>query len=315
VRTYTPVHDSAGYGQEQPNEIWSNYSEIISTTIIAVPECAEVIEIPYGECGALVSLYKNNGGANWNGNLGWLETPTPCDWYGVACYEGHVVLLDLIDNGLVGALGLTYLMHLRLSDNQLTSLPNSIGELSRLKNLYLQRNQLRSLPLEVGDLPELEELRLDGNRLKGLPSKISILSNLMPQGLSLAYNRVSTNNPALQTFLDDQDSDWADTQTVAPTSITATVLSDATIQLTWTPIPLQIEGGYYEISIAIEDEEFTVHGVTVSTAEESYTIDGLSPATAYRIRLRTYTPAHEGNQNELWSEYSDVISVTTLGVE
>ena len=44
-------------------------------------------------------------------------TPTACDWYGVACKDGHVVALCLVKNSLNGTLvglALPYLRHLTI---------------------------------------------------------------------------------------------------------------------------------------------------------------------------------------------------------
>ena len=45
---------------------------------------------------------------------------------------------------------------LDLSDNQLTSLPERIGDLAQLKKLDLGNNQLTSLPERIGDLAQLK---------------------------------------------------------------------------------------------------------------------------------------------------------------
>ena len=52
------------------------------------------------------------------------------------------------------------LTELRLFDNQLTSLPNSFGDLSALTNLGLKQNQLTSLPDSFGRLTALTQLFL-----------------------------------------------------------------------------------------------------------------------------------------------------------
>jgi Leucine-rich repeat (LRR) protein len=56
--------------------------------------------------------------------------------------------------------------HAHLSNNQLDSLPESIGNLSFLTNLYLNHNQLTSLPESIGDLHHLDRLDLQANHIK-----------------------------------------------------------------------------------------------------------------------------------------------------
>ena len=70
------------------------------------------------------------------------------------------------------------LTYLYLYNNQLTSLPESIGNLSSLEDLYLSFNQLTSLPESIGSLNSLERLWLDYNQLTSLPESIGSLSSL-----------------------------------------------------------------------------------------------------------------------------------------
>jgi len=73
---------------------------------------------------------------------------------------------------------LTNLQRLDLEDNQLTSLPPEIGQLTRLQTLWLDKNQLTSLPAEIGQLTNLAWLGLDGNKLTSLPAEIGQLTTL-----------------------------------------------------------------------------------------------------------------------------------------
>ncbi|WP_190240910.1 COR domain-containing protein [Nostoc sp. 'Peltigera membranacea cyanobiont' 210A] len=84
---------------------------------------------------------------------------------------------------------------LYLSDNQLSSLPPEISQLSNLTKLYLSDNQLSSLPPEISQLSNLRWLYLDNNQLSSLPSEISQLSNLTK--LSLHNNQLSSLPPEI----------------------------------------------------------------------------------------------------------------------
>ncbi len=116
----------------------------------AETDCTQVTEIPQVECEALVDFYYSTDGPNWDNNDGWNETYEnyangPCSyWYGVYCWGGHVRELKFSsehpdsflpnNNGLNGAI------------------PESFGDLSGLEILGLSSNQITSLPESFGNL-------------------------------------------------------------------------------------------------------------------------------------------------------------------
>jgi hypothetical protein len=65
-----------------------------------------------------------------------------------------------------------------LTDNNLTRLPDSIGEYKSLQKLMLTGNQLPSVPQALLELKQLELLRIAGNRLLESPNWLSALPNL-----------------------------------------------------------------------------------------------------------------------------------------
>ena len=79
---------------------------------------------------------------------------------------------------------------LNLNSNQLTSLPESFGNLSALTELYLYNNQLISLPDSFVNLIALTELYLNNNQLTSLPDSFENLSALAV--LYLRYNQLNT---------------------------------------------------------------------------------------------------------------------------
>jgi internalin A len=73
---------------------------------------------------------------------------------------------------------LTNLTELYLWNNQLTTVPDSIGQLTNLTKLYLGNNQLTSVPEAIGQLTNLTKLYLTGNQLTTVPDWIGQLTNL-----------------------------------------------------------------------------------------------------------------------------------------
>ena len=103
-------------------------------------------------------------------------------------------ILNLSDNNLsyipptIG--NLTSLTHLHLDFNNLTYLPNDIGNLTSLTILFLHCNRLTSLPDDIGNLTQLTSLNLFDNDLTSLPDTISNLGSLTE--LQISDNRLSS---------------------------------------------------------------------------------------------------------------------------
>ncbi|MEM7539527.1 MAG: fibronectin type III domain-containing protein [Chloroflexota bacterium] len=176
----------------------------------------------------------------------------------------------------------------------------------------MSQNGLESVPSDIENLTNLTHLNLSSNKLYTLPIELTELSSL-----ELDYNAISITDTAVNGI----DDTWADTQTVPPTSLSATTISTDTIRLEWTPILFQDSerGGYYEIILTTGDTEI-LQRITANKRDSHAIITGLAPNTLYSIRMRTYTPPYttpgdpagtENQPNALWSIYSDVISAST----
>ncbi|MEM7539454.1 MAG: leucine-rich repeat domain-containing protein, partial [Chloroflexota bacterium] len=231
--------------------------------------------------------------------------------------------LTLSHNGLEtlpeGIFYLTGLFTLDLSYNELSTLPSEITTFENLTSLNVAQNRLTTLPTEIANLSQLSSLNLTSNQLTTLP--LGIVNLMWLKHIRVFYNRLNISAPNLWAFLDERANrwpyDWHETQTIAPSELTATPLSDTTVRLSWTPIAFQSERGFYEISIAT-DGTFAVYGQTTDKASSTHVLTGLSPGVTYAIRIRTYTAAHDGsihyNDSEqptpLWSPASEVVSVT-----
>lgn len=176
-------------------------------------------QIPHKERKALEELYHTTSGYSWSHT--WNLNENVSSWYGVELRNGHVVAINLHNNGLQGKLpdnfrDLPYLEIVNLAFNKLSGeLPNSLFSLSSLQVLRLEMNsltgalpkkypingQLRELslfnnqlsgeiPHEIGDLKSLRVLNLSSNFLTGsLPERLSQLKKL--EQLELFGNELS----------------------------------------------------------------------------------------------------------------------------
>ena len=120
------------------------------------------------------------------------------------CTFTFITKLELVGNDITvvpDAIGeLTNLKELGLACNKIATLPASIGRLTALERLCLQSNVLRTLPDAIGTLTNLKSLVLEENQLVGLPDAIGALTKLVYLDL--------TNNNNLTTV-----PDWIDSLT------------------------------------------------------------------------------------------------------
>src|SRR3989344_3374907 len=98
------------------------------------PTIQEPPKIPKSEYDAIYELFNSVG-------------KDPKEFY-TPDNEGRIKIQD---NGII---------YLNAGDNQLNSVPESIGNLKNLKDLYLYNNQLNSVPESIGNLKNLEILSL-----------------------------------------------------------------------------------------------------------------------------------------------------------
>jgi len=140
--------------------------------------------IPDKERAALEDIMKGSTNYSVEGGLEFLKGSGS-----ITFRNGHVYYLWLPE-----VIGLSYLSSsvedleyiqiLRISGNNITSLPSSIGNLGNLRELEAYNNQINSVPTSIGKLGRLEELDLSRNKLKSIPEEIGNLSNLTHLRLS-----------------------------------------------------------------------------------------------------------------------------------
>ena len=95
---------------------------------------------------ALVDLYNSTNGLNWQNNSSWLQAPLST-WSGIVLdFSGKVVSINLTFNNLTG------------------KLPNSLGNMSNLKQLQLENNHLiGNVPVSLASLKSLTNLDVSNN--------------------------------------------------------------------------------------------------------------------------------------------------------
>jgi len=228
--------------------------------------------------------------------------------------------LSLSSNQLEGSIppvlgNLPALQYLYLYNNNLSGIiPLELGDLSNLKYLYLSNNQLSGgIPSELGSLTKLTHLQLRNNALEGeIPITFAQLANLDAAVTDFGYNMLAATDQTVAAFLNSKDPDWSISQTVPPANVQVAGVKSDSVEISWQPIGYFWDGGYYEVAYATNsDGPYTVRGVTSDKNASRYVVIGLSPETNYYFTVRTYTAAHDDQQNELLSVYSPDVSSTT----
>jgi len=99
------------------------------------------------------------------------------------------VSLDLSNQGLTSipnsVFSRTNLQELNVSHNSLTgAIQSQIGQLKNLKVLNASYNKMTGVPAEIGQLKNLQVLDLSYNQLTGLPNELGNLQNLKTLNLT-----------------------------------------------------------------------------------------------------------------------------------
>lgn len=273
----------------------TGYVVTIQSGVLPVfTSCSNQTQIPESECQALVDLYNQTDGPNWSNNRDWLALGYPCDWTGVQCQNGHVTQINLNANFLNG------------------TIPTALGNLGYLQSLDFSRNVLTgTLPAMLGGLLQLSSLYLQENQLGGeIPVEFTSLTSLT--SLDLGYNKFSASGTALLNFLKSKDNDWDQSQTVPPTNLGAENQENG-ILLIWSPIPYTADGGYYQILYSTSPGgPYIELGTTNDKTASSYLALSLDSSANYYFVIRTFTPAHGTQQNDLWSIYTSEVQNITL---
>lgn len=255
--------------------------------------------------------------------------------------------IDLAYNKFYGSIpstlgGLYNMVELYLDHNNLSNcIPSTFGNLSALKVLFLCNNKLSgSIPTTLGNLYNLNYLVLNFNCLSGkIPSSLGNLENLtylalqankfkglLPETLinlqkltftDLGYNALylDSNAYALDEFLAEKDSDWKDTQTVAPVMNSASSPDGVSpIQTTWELITYLSGNGGYEVyySTKPNDPNAVKLGITDGKNVNTYSMPTFDPTKVYYFKVKTVTNPYWNNQNIVISDFSNEVSTLSL---
>jgi alpha-tubulin suppressor-like RCC1 family protein/Leucine-rich repeat (LRR) protein len=274
--------------------------------------------------------------------LNQLSDPIPAELGNLAKLQTLSLSFNQLSGSIpVGLNNLSSLTYLGLNNNQLTGvLPPELGNLAKLQSLYLYVNQLSgSIPASLANLTKLEQLVLDNNQLSGpiptqlgslprlntlflrsnqlngsIPASFANLTTLGNNSLDLRWNGLHTTDSALQIFLNTKqiDGSWQSTQTIAPSSISATPHSSSSVAFSWVPILYTGDSGRYEVLTSTASTgPFTMAGSTANKNATGLTLSGLDPETTYYFVVRTVTDPNGNNQNTVISEFTPQVSATT----
>lgn len=228
---------------------------------------------------------------------------------------GRLDFINLENNQLSGAIPgdlPPHLVGLLLGDNQLSGGIPDLAALTRLRAIHLQNNRLSGVLPDLSSLDVLESFRVQNNQLHGaIPAWVCAITMRLEVGYNLftgvADPCVTAKDPA-----------WADTQTAPPANVLARRLSAISLEVSCTPISYTGDGGHYDVLCSQQTGgSYTSIGTTAATGGKSasaLTNMGLSASTPYYCVVRSFTPRHGEQQNDLTSIDSHEVMVPAAGL-
>ncbi len=169
----------------------SNLIRLLATLLWLLSASTVVMaQVPATERTALVNLYNNTNGSNWNDSTNWLGSAgTECTWSGVTCDDtnSNVIGISLSNNNLVGTLpdlsGLTALQSFAVNSdfpnaNQLGGPIPALSALTGLQDFEVNGNQLTGSIPSLGGLTSLTLFSANDNQLTGSIPDLSGLTAL-----------------------------------------------------------------------------------------------------------------------------------------
>jgi hypothetical protein len=256
------------------------------------------------ERAVLMQLFVGTDGPNWVRNTGWSEGDpcTPPGWVNVVCTidDAFVLFLNLAANGLNGPL------------------PPELGTLRAIEEISVELNQISGeFPPDLSNLIDLKILNLSSNQIVGeIPENILHLQGLAPGALRLNYNALFTNNPEVDSFLDNKSNfDWSSTQTIAPSGIQVHTLSGSSVELSWEAIEFTDFSGRYTIALSTNPGgPYDFVGATADKLTTTFQLQELSQDTTYYALIYSETDPHPVNFNKVISAPSEELEFQSAAI-
>ena len=151
----------------------------------------------FSQKNALLKLYQSTNGMNWH-PCNWADklNENPCGWCGIYCRKNttEVIGIELMENNLIGEINdsisdLIYLKEMRLSGNNISSLPSSLSRLN-LTLLWVQNNTITDVSLIAwSNFGFLTDLRIFRNPIQSIPNSLFFLPIVR---LDLSFTEISS---------------------------------------------------------------------------------------------------------------------------
>lgn len=192
-----------------------------------------------------------------------------------------------------------------LSNNHFTgNILNQIITLPELRVCIANNNQFSgNIPSSIANMHGLTTVTIDGNNYTGVvPPEITTLTQLTCFGIH--WNGLVAQSDSVKSYLDQHCFGWSDTQTVAPSNVTVGDIRNGRVQLSWTPICFNWNGGCYEIGFSANPGgpyTFLPGNRTQDKYTDHITVTGLPDLPTVYLVVRTLSLPHPGNENTLVS--------------
>lgn len=122
----------------------------------------------------LVKLYDSCNGGQWKTSTNWNTDADVCDWHGIGCRDGHVILINLGSNNLSG------------------TPPAELFDIPKLEILWLNSNPLGFSFSHLGRAASLMDLRVDETSLTTLAG---VGAGIYLTSLHIGFNAIGGSFP------------------------------------------------------------------------------------------------------------------------